>query len=277
MARPAKAGMYAAVIERLFFSRYEAGKTTLDFDRTELDSTARELGLDVAKNLGDLVYSFKYRRPLPDAILATAPEGLEWRITNSGRARYKFALGPRFRIEPDGALAETKIPDATPGIIAKYALSDEQALLAKLRYNRLIDIFTGVTCYSLQNHLRTSVAVEPGSNETMQIETDEIYVGVDRRGAHYVFPVQAKGGNDKIAIQQIEQDVLLCQQKFKELICIPIAAQFMSGDVIVLFSFESSNEGMRKSMERHYRLVSKDDVSDADLKAYRERLETNGS
>lgn len=277
MAKPAKAGMYAAVIEKLFFSRYQIDKTSLDFDRTELISTARDLGLDVAKNLGDLVYSFKYRRPLPDAIIATAPDGLEWRITNSGRARYKFVLGSQFRVEPDPSLAETKVPDATPGIIAKYALSDEQALLAKLRYNRLIDIFTGVTCYSLQNHLRTSVTVEPGSTETMQIETDEIYVGVDRRGAHYVFPVQAKGGSDKIAIQQIEQDVLLCQQKFKELICVPIAAQFMSGDVIVLFSFEPSDEGMRKSVERHYRLVAKDDVSDADLKTYRERLDANGA
>jgi len=38
-----------------------------------------------------------------------------------------------------------------------YALGDEQALLAKLRYNRLLDIFTGVVCYSLQNHLRTNV------------------------------------------------------------------------------------------------------------------------
>ena len=277
MARPVRPGMYAAVIGRLFFLRYEMGKTSLDFDRSELDSTAREMGLDVAKNLGDLVYSFKYRRPLPEEIIATAPEGLEWRIVNCGRARYKFVLGRQFRVEPDPSLIQTKVPDSTPGIISRYALSDEQALLAKLRYNRLIDIFTGVTCYSLQNHLRTSVTVEADSNETMQIETDEIYVGVDRRGAHYVFPVQAKGGNDKIAIQQIEQDVLLCQQKFKELICVPIAAQFMAGDVIVLFAFEMSDEGVRKSVERHYRLVAKDEVTDADLRTYRERLDANGT
>lgn len=29
-----------------------------------------------------------------------------------------------------------KVPDSTPGLIVKYALSDEQALLAKARYNR---------------------------------------------------------------------------------------------------------------------------------------------
>ena len=67
-------------------------------------------------------------------------------------------------------LVETKIPDATPGVISRYAINDEQGLLAKLRYNRLIDIFTGLTCYSLQNHLRTTVP------ELGQVETDEIYL-----------------------------------------------------------------------------------------------------
>lgn len=51
-------------------------------------------------------------------------------------------------------------------------MSDEQALLAKVRYSRLVDIFLGIAAYSLQNHLRTSV-VGIG-----QIEMDELYVGI---------------------------------------------------------------------------------------------------
>ena len=105
-------------------------------------------------------------------------------------------------------MVTTKIPDATPGIIEKYALGDEQALLAKLRYNRLIDVFTGVTCYSLQSHLRTSVT------GIGQVETDEIYIGLDRKGSHYIFPVQAKGGRDRQSIVQIEQDCAICKAKF---------------------------------------------------------------
>lgn len=97
-------------------------------------------------------------------------------------------------IIPAEGLVITKIPEATPGVIAKYALDDEQALLAKLRYNRLIDIFTGITCYSLQNHLRTTVS------NLGQVETDEVYIGIDSRGAHYVLPVQAKGGRDKLGL-----------------------------------------------------------------------------
>ena len=193
-----------------------------------------------------------------------------------GRARYCFVLGPAFRIEPDYTLVETKIPDATPSIIARYALTDEQALLAILRYNRLIDIFTGVTCYSLQSHLRTSVRVSPegsGKKETMQIETDEIYVGVDRRGVQHVFPVQAKAGRDKLALQQIDQDILLCRQKFKEAVCAPIAAQFMSDRSIALFAFDPSEDPVRKSSERHYRLVPKDEITEEDLAKYRQRID----
>ncbi len=67
-----------------------------------------------------------------------------------------------------------KIPDATPEIVSAYALSDEQALLAKVRYNRLLDIFLGVATYSLQNHLRTTVT------GLGQAEIDEIYVAIDR-------------------------------------------------------------------------------------------------
>ena len=66
-----------------------------------------------------------------------------------------------------------KIPDATPEIVSAYSMSDEQALLAKIRYNRLLDVFLGVSAHSLQNHLRTTV------KDIGQIEVDEIYVAVE--------------------------------------------------------------------------------------------------
>ena len=171
-------------------------------------------------------------------------------------------------IEPNVQLVETKIPDSTPGIIAKYALNDEQALLAKLRYNRLIDIFTGVTCYSLQNHLRTTV------EGIGQVETDEVYIGIDHRGAHYVFPIQAKGGKDKQNAVQIEQDIALCKEKFPDLICRPIAAQFMKDGSIAMFELEDTDAGLRISGEKHYKLVDPEQVTSSDLERYRVRPTT---
>ena len=57
------------------------------------------------------------------------------------------------RILPRKELLTTNIPDATPELIRAYALDDEQALLAIVRYNRLVDTFVGLTTYSLPNHL----------------------------------------------------------------------------------------------------------------------------
>jgi hypothetical protein len=62
-----------------------------------------------------------------------------------------------------------------------------------------------------------------------QVETDELYIGVDKKGAHYVFPIQAKGGTDRLNVVQIEQDFAVCAAKFPLLVCRPIAAQFAVG------------------------------------------------
>ena len=102
----------------------------------------------------------------------------------------------QFDIEHHCPKRVIKIPDATPEIISAYALNDEQALLAKVRYNRLIDLFLGITANSLQNHMRTTV------KGIGQIEIDEVYVALDRRGIQYVIPVQAKGGKDQLSVVQ---------------------------------------------------------------------------
>jgi hypothetical protein len=104
-----------------------------------------------------------------------------------------------------------------------------------------------------------------------QIETDEIYIGLDKRGVHYAIPVQAKGGKDQLGTVQIEQDFALCQCKFPGLVCIPIAAQFMEDDLIALFSFELSDKGISILCEKHYRLVPAGELSDKEISAYKKR------
>ena len=258
---------YTQIIERLFLSHYKKGDTEVPFEREDIVRVAHDLGVRLPKNLGDVIYSFRYRTPLPKSVTRRAPKGHQWVIRSSGRALYKFVATKTVKILPSSMLAETKIPDATPGVIAMYALGDEQALLAKVRYNRLIDIFTGVACYSLQSHLRTSV------QGMGQVETDEVYVGVDRRGVHYVFPVQAKAGRDILSIVQIEQDLAMCAERFPSLMCRPVGAQFMALDLICLFAFEAADTGVAIVHEKHYRLVPPDQLSTAELEAYRTREE----
>lgn len=254
---------YEKIIERLFFVHYRKGDRVVDIHRDEIAPIAKKLKVALPDNLGDVIYSFRYRTPLPAAIRQTAGSGEEWLIRPAGKSRYRFTLASRVHLSPNPALAKIKVPDATPGIIARYALNDEQALLARLRYNRLVDIFLGITCCSLQNHLRTSVA------GLGQIETDEIYVGLDRSGAHYVVPVQAKGGKDRLNPVQIEQDLAMCAAKFPGLVCRAVGAQFTTGGAIVLFEFEQTTDGVRIRQERHYQLVHPSELTEEELRSYR--------
>ena len=136
---------------------------------------------------------------------------------------------------------------------------------AKIRYNRLIDIFLGVTAYSLQNHLRTTI---PNYG---QIEIDELYVGIDARGAQYVVPVQAKSGKDTLGVIQTIQDTVFCQTepRYAHSISRPVSAQFMADDTIALFELNFDGDDVAIVQERHYRLVDAASISDKDLKAYR--------
>jgi hypothetical protein len=103
------------------------------------------------------------------------------------------------------------------------------------------------------------------------METDELYVGVDKKGVHYVFPIQAKGGTDKLNIVQIEQDFAVCAHKFPLLCCRPVAAQFMRDGVIALFEFEQNDTGICIHSEKHYKLVPPEEVTETDLAAYGQR------
>lgn len=256
---------YVQLIEQLFEKHYRPGMREVPFERNEIEQLALKFKIVLPKNIGDIVYSFRYRVELPASIRKRAPEGEHWVIKGAGRSRYCFVLAQHSVITPNNLLTETKVPDSTPGIIEKYALSDEQALLAKVRYNRLIDIFTGITCYSLQSHLRTIVP------ELGQVETDEVYVGIDRQGVHYVIPVQAKGGKDRLSTVQIEQDFAMCAKKFGNLVYRPIATQFMQDDLIAMFAFELNDGEVAITSEKHYRLVAPEEIDDSDLAAYQTR------
>jgi len=253
---------YVKILEAIFNKHFKKGKGEIEFERTEFSQVAKELKIALPKNLGDVLYSFRYRTLLPKSITSNAPKGHEWIIRPAGKGKYKLVVVKQSNIAPSNILAETKIPDATPGVIAKYSMNDEQSLLARLRYNRLIDIFAGLTCYSLQNHLRTTL------RDGSQVETDEIYIGLDKRGAHYVLPVQAKGGKDKIGVVQIEQDFAMCALKFPHLICRPLAAQFIDKSLLALFEFEQSKDGIKVASEKHYRLVKPDELSPEELQSY---------
>lgn len=260
-----KPNRYSAIIGTIFKNHYKTGKTEFEFSRDEFVEIARSLGIALPKNLGDTIYSFRFRVILPPEIIATATKGMKWEIELAGKGKYRFKLRKFVRIIPRSELIAIKIPDATPEIITAYALTHEQSLLAKVRYNRLIDVFLGIVAYSLQNHLQTFV------QNMGQIEVDEVYVGLNRHGQQFVVPVQAKGGTDQLGVTQTRQDMMCCAQKFPRLTCRPISAQFMSNDIIALFELALQGDDVKIVEEKHYQLVPSDQISAEELKVYAKR------
>lgn len=258
-----KENRYKQLAGWVFSKHYKEGDTRVPWVRNELTEAATALGIELPKNLGDVLYAIRYRTSFPEVMVDAAPEGMEWIIRSTGRSKYSFDLVPfQVRVRPNLALTVTKIPDATPEIIASSALGDEQALLALVRYNRLIDVFLGVASYSLQNHLRTT------AKGVGQVEVDEVYVAVDRYGRQFILPVQAKGGNDEIGITQTEQDMAVCAQKWPNMICRPISAQFVADGRIALFELALQDDQVRVRREAHYKLVPSKDITAADLAEY---------
>ncbi len=261
---------YERIIETVFFANYSPKKKRVPFGRQECVHASEKLGIDRIRNLGDIMYSFRFRRPLPETILETAPRGCEWIILGAGVGRYEFRLGRKGKVQPAKNRRNIKIPDATPEVVRMYMPSkDEQALLTRARYNRVIDLFTGLTCYSVQNHLRTTV------QGIGQIEVDEIYFGVSSTGAHFAIPCQAKSPGDSFGIVQVLQDMALCRDRYPQTHCRPVALQFKEDDAFAILELDVDEEKEILRLvvveEKHFRFVHRDELSNEELHAYLQR------
>lgn len=262
-------GKYEDVIEWVFLSNFQKGDVHVAFTRDELVQAHDELNVERTKNIGDIPYTFRFRRELPESIQSKASPDSEWIIVGTGIGEYQFQLASPGKITPTLHYFPVKVPDATPEIVRQYAPgTDEQALLTRTRYNRLVDVFTGLTCYSIQNHLRTTI---PNMG---QVEVDEIYVGLNKRGTHFVLPCQAKSKGDKFGIVQVMQDIALCSHRYPNAICRPIALQFIDENNVALLELAIREEDNILKLniveEKQYELVARSDISQDDLRSLKE-------
>jgi hypothetical protein len=130
--------IYDRLMSEIFKRHDGENRDEFGFERDEMTAILREWGESV-RNLGDVPYSYRGgRRLLPDDIASTG----NWVIEGRGRGRYAFrrlSRSPYIAIPPD--LQAISVLDATPDIILKYGGSDEQGLLTRVRYNRLVGAF----------------------------------------------------------------------------------------------------------------------------------------
>jgi hypothetical protein len=218
------------------------------FSTNDVRRTIADLEVEIG-NPFDIPYTYRTnRRDLPLSILQSGNWSIE---AVSGKGNYVFrrlSRSPYIDIPED--LATTEILDGTPGIVLKYQKSDEQALLARVRYNRLIDIFTGLAAFHLQGHFRTTVN---GS----QVEIDDLYIGVDTEGNGYLLPIEAKSVGEHLGVSQITGMVKFARERYPTLPLRPIGLIVMLDESLMFLEFntaEDSNE-VRTERYKRYKLV----------------------
>lgn len=241
------------VIVHVFKKHYKEGLTEIPFSMDDIREAIQKVTQTTPSyqenNVADVRYQYTSgRRSLPKQIDNLGP----WMIEGRGKANYAFVKlkeTPHVSISLD--LHVIKLPDATPEIVLEYAGRDEQGILAKLRYNRILDIFLGITCYHLQNHWRTSV------KNKGQVEIDDLYVGLDVDGKQYVVPIEAKGRKDRISKTQIVQNIDFARDRYPKLIIRPVGIQEIQKNEIVAIEFTAGTtpDAIKIKEMRRYKLV----------------------
>jgi hypothetical protein len=229
---------YDKVIEALFFKKFNEAKnpdiTEIDFVKDDLIDVAKSMNITI-RNFPDVTYTYRSRGKLPDSVCAKG----NWIIKQKGKSNYAFIKSKRSPfIAIQEGLAPTEISNSLPEIVEKYIAEDEQGLLSAIRYNRLIDIFTGITCFHLQSHIRTTIDGEG------QVEIDDLYVGIDHDGKEFILPLEAKSADarDKLGWVQVTNLVKFAHQNFPNLKCRPICAKPIDINNIYLIEFEDKTD-----------------------------------
>lgn len=245
--------LYDQVILEMFRRVHKPGANRLPFTKDQLVQVCQELTI-IINNVPDIPYHYRTgRSDLPDEILDTG----NWVIEGAGKGKYTFVRLKRFPyIHIPDDLYVTEIPEATPDIVLKYGGVDEQAVLTRIRYNRLVDIFLSLTAYHLQGHVRSSI------QDIGQVEVDDLYVGVDTDGRWYVIPIEAKsvGPKERLGIIQVRQMILFAKQYYGDLILRPVGIKPLDDGSYVFLEFDDKAELEAISVKRYarYKLVRDD-------------------
>jgi hypothetical protein len=248
--------LYDQAIIEMFQRVYKPNTKVLPFTKDELVQACQDLAI-VINNVPDIPYHYRTgRSDLPDEILDTG----NWVIEGAGKGKYTFVKlerEPYIQIPED--LYITEVPEATPDVVLKYGSVDEQGLLTRIRYNRLVDTFLSLTAYHLQGHVRSSV------QDIGQVEIDDLYVGVDTDGRWYVIPVEAKsvGHQERLGVIQVRQMILFAKQYYGDLILRPVGIKPLDDGSYVFLEFDDKADLETISVKRYarYRLI-RDDKQD---------------
>ncbi len=258
---PEDISKYEQIIDRVIRKKFRFGMTQFMVTSKEIEIASQELDIRL-KNPGDPIYTYRFRKDLPQWFRDTETEKdkdgnkLEWMILLAGDGEYLFIMGRNRIIKPSLTLEPIRVREVKSCITIKP--TDEQSKLAWIRRNFILEHFLGLEeTEAVQNHKRTKV------DGIGQIEIDEIREGVDAQGNHYFIPIQAKNGEkDRLASVQVLTDIAYHERQHANLEILPVAVKFIrnkftGAEIIACFLFKKAEDGFLDVVkEAHYSIVS---------------------
>jgi hypothetical protein len=265
---------YGPTIERVFLSAYAAALQGTQTQPPDPDPTLIVVHGDTLRaslvanglkvgNLYDMIYFFKVRAPLPASIRAMG----HWGLDSLGKGYYGFRKlknKPQIEIDFDD-IAPVSVYNAVPELIDGYLRHDEQSMLSRILYNRLIDIYIGMSCWLAQNHYRSQIAVQFGSAE---VEVDALYAGVDSQGHQHAIGIEAKSHAKSEMINRIQLSNMarMLRERFPEAIPIILAVKMLQDGDIGLVRFQDGALEPDEFLYRHpvrYQIIRRSGRTDA--------------
>ena len=73
-----KANRYQAILVKIFSNHGGSNKKDFLFERDEIRTVANQLKIQLPKNIGDVLYSQRYRAEWPEAIKSAIPRDTIW-------------------------------------------------------------------------------------------------------------------------------------------------------------------------------------------------------
>ncbi|MEP4699615.1 MAG: hypothetical protein ABJZ79_00570, partial [Parasphingorhabdus sp.] len=208
-----------------------------------------DLHLELPTTLGDISYSYRNRKPLPEVISRTAPDGYEWKMELVGRSAYAFLLRRIMHLEADPDAIVSKALDQTPGALLDLVPTQSGKADLVLRSGDLLAQFLSLDLEHVHSQLRTTL----GGNG--QIEISALFAECGKDEITTVVPVHIQTEKGSLQANKILRNLSYASIQFPNTPCRAVVVQVLDHNVLALFEIEKEFDELRIVQEHHVRLI----------------------
>ena len=203
-------------VDYLMKNNFINSLTPISFERTDiLEICAKEFG-KAPKNLGDIIYSLRYRLDYLSTYDYLLEKDYTWTLLSTGIGKYELSPLKKLRIPSLESEDIIYIKDNTPKHIHELRPLNDQSLLMKIIQNDILNEFLQDDLVFLQAHHKVNL------QNWGQAEIDGILAS---NYSPHLYLVEVKGYTEVIAWPQMIQLKMYAQQNHSDTPFTPLFIQ----------------------------------------------------